>query len=76
MHYLEHSVTARKFVNYVTENVAACTTREGYKPKPCVGGLMICADLGQAFEGVPRGRLKEAMEDAGFTSDEIAVFMS
>ena len=48
--------------------------REGHRPRQCVGGLVFCADLAQAFDRVPRGRIQEAMQDAGFSADEIAVF--
>ena len=48
---------------------------QGYKQRQCVGGLMICADLAQAFDRVPRGHLQQAMLDAGFLPDEIAIFM-
>ena len=77
MHYTECLTIVRKFVRALCEHERRTLhdKRAGCNPKQCVGGLMICADLAQALNRVPRGRMQEAMEDAGFSSDEVAVLM-
>ena len=57
---------------------ASCSIQDrqaGRSPPACVGGLMVCADLAQAFDRVPRSKLMEAMSDADFSEDEISIFM-